>query len=246
MNTFSASFSTMFRVLLTMQLARLRRSWRPYIVVSAVMPAGIVMLLHLTNPEMAGSERLDIISGAMLLSESIATIVMLSQYMAWLKVSRALDHYRVMPISLEALVVSLTTVYSLFAWPGVFLIALEGKFLDHVPMHFSPWIVVLLLLTGLAMGSIGAIIGLLAPDEGLAGLFGNLVMMGVLFLSMVPVRSLGSWALVLWILPSTGALGILKGLIFFGPFNTWTHWLGLILYSALALTISAHLIKRPT
>ncbi len=246
MNTFSASFSTMFQVLLTMQLARLRRSWRPYIVVSAVMPAGIVALLHLTSPEMAGSERLDIISGAMLLSESIATIVMLSQYMAWLKVSRALDHYRVMPISLEALVVSLTTVYSLFAWPGVFLIALEGKFLDRVPMHFSPWIVVLLLLTGLAMGSIGAIIGLLAPDEGLAGLFGNLVMMGVLFLSMVPVRSLGSWALVLWILPSTGALGILKGLIFFGPFNTWTHWLGLILYSALALTISAHLIKRPT
>lgn len=246
MNALSASFVTMFRVLLKMQFARLRRSWRPYIVVSAVMPAGIVLLLHLTNPQMSGSERLNIISGAMLLSESIATIVMLSQYVAWLKVTQALDHYRVMPISLEVLVVSLTTVYSLFAWPGVILIALEGKYLENVPLHFSPLIILLLLLTGLAMGAVGTIIGLLAPDEGLAGLLGNLVMMGVLFLSMVPVGSMGRWTLALWVLPSTGALAILKGLMFFGPFNTWIHWLGLVLYGAVALVISSYLIKRPT
>ncbi|MCL5115890.1 MAG: ABC transporter permease [Firmicutes bacterium] len=241
----SAPFGTMLRVLMRMQFARLRRSWRPYIVVSAVMPAGIVLLIHLTNPGMAANERLNIISGAMLLAESIATIVMLSQYVAWLKVSHALDHYRVMPISLEMLVVALTTVYGLFAWPGVLLIALEGTFLDHIPMHFSPLMIVLMLVTSLAMGSVGTIIGLLAPDEGLAGLMGNLVMMGVLFLGMVPVRALGPWTIGLWILPSTGPLAILKGLVFFGSFNTGSHWLGLLLYAMSALMVSSYLMKRP-
>lgn len=240
-----ASFKTMFGVLLHMQFARLRRSWRPYIVVSAVMPAGIVVLLHLTNPHMSGVERLNVISGAMLLSESIATIVMLSQYMAWLKVSRALDHYRVLPISLALLIIALTTVYGLFAWPGIFLIAAEGVWLDHLSLHFSLLLVPLLLITSIAMGSIGSLIGLIAPDEGLAGLFGNLVMMGVLFLGMVPVNAVGQWSLAFWILPSTGPLAILKGLMFQGPYNTGPHWLELCLYAAVALAVSAYVIKRP-
>ena len=242
----SASLGTMLRVLLSMQFARLRRSWRPYIVVSAVMPAGIVLLIHLTNPRMAPAERLDVVSGAMLLAESIASIVMLSQYVAWLKVSRALDHYRVLPISLEVLMTALTTVYGLFAWPGVVLIALEGAYLDHLAMHFSPLLPLLLVLAGLTMGSVGALIGLLAADEGLAGLFGNLVMMGVLFLSLVPVRGLGSWRLALWVLPSTGALNILKGLAFQRPSADWTQWLGLVLYAGVALLLSARVIRRPT
>jgi ABC-2 type transport system permease protein len=154
----------------------------------------------------SGAERLNIISGAVLLSESIATIVMLSQYVAWLKVSRALDHYRVLPISLALLMIALTTVYGLFAWPGIFLIAAEGFWLDHLSLHFSLMLIPLLLFTSVAMGSLGSLIGLMAPDEGLAGLFGNLVMMGVLFLGMVPVDSVGQWSLAFWILPSTGPL----------------------------------------
>ncbi len=70
----------------------------------------------------------------------------------------------------------------------------------------------LLLIASVAMGSIGSLIGLMAPDEGLAGLFGNLVMMGVLFLGMVPVNTVGQWSLAFWILPSTGPLAILKGI----------------------------------
>lgn len=246
MNPPHASWGTMFRVLMRMQLARLRRHWRPYVVVSAVMPAGIVLLLYLTNSHMPTTQRAQIVSGAMLLSQSIASIVMLSQYVAWLKVSRALDHYRVMPISLEVLVIALTTAYSLFAWPGMVLIALEGRYLDQIPLHFSWLVLPLLLLTGVAMGSVGVIIGLLAPDEGLAGLFGNLVMMGILFLGMIPVSSMGPWTISLWILPSTGALDILRGLMFSGALHPLSWWLGIGLYAALALWVSSYFIKRPS
>ncbi len=247
MNSSHASLGMMFRVLMRMQLARLRRHWRPYVVVSAVMPAGIVLLLNLTNPAMPEPQRAQIVSGAMLLSQSIASIVMLSQYVAWLKVSRALDHYRVMPISLEVLVIALTTAYSFFAWPGIVLIAFEGRYLDQVPIHFSWLIVPLLLLAGVTMGSLGTIMGLLAPDEGLAGLFGNLVMMGILFLGMVPLNVMGPWAISLWILPSTGALDILRGLMFsqaLHPLLRW--WLAMGIYAIVGLGMSAYFIKRPS
>jgi hypothetical protein len=246
MSRASASFGTMLGVLMHMQFARLRRNWRPYIVVSAVMPAGIVLLLHLTNAHMSRTQEINVISGAMLLAQAISAIAMLSQHVAWLKGSRALDHYRVLPISLEVLVISLASVYSLFAWPGVLLIALEGTYLDRVPMHFSLIMVVLLLLTGVAMGSIGVIVGLLAPDEGLAGLFGNLIMMSVLFAGMVPLPALGRSRLALWILPSTGPSTILKGLLFHIPVLAWPQWVGLVAYTFLALTIGTAILKRPS
>lgn len=191
----------------------------------------------------SGAERLNIISGAVLLSQSIATIVMLSQYVAWLKVSRALDHYRVLPISLALLMIALTTVYGLFAWPGIFLIAAEGFWLDHLSLHFSLMLIPLLLFTSVAMGSLGSLIGLMAPDEGLAGLFGNLVMMGVLFLwcPSIPWDN-GRWRFGFF--PRRDPW-ILKGIMFHGPFNAWPHWLGLALYAAVAMTWSAYVIKKP-
>ncbi|MCY0865393.1 MAG: ABC transporter permease [Sulfobacillus sp.] len=241
----SPRLTTMFRVLLGMQFARLRKSWRPYIVVSAVMPAGIVLLLHLMTPHMNVSERQDVISGAMLLSEAIASIVMLSQYVAWLHVSRALDHYRVLPISLEVLVLSLTGVYGLFAWPGIALIGIEGVFLDHLTIRFGAVLIPLLLVTALAMGAIGIIIGLLAPDEGIAGLVGNLVMMAILFLGMVPAMS-SSRMPWLWILPSTGSIAILRHSLFDQPAAVTTLWTGELLYAFIALSIATYFIKRPS
>ena len=245
-NSGRASWHVMFRVLMRMQFARLRRNWRPYVIVSAVMPAGIVLLLYFMNHHMPRFQREDVITGAMLLSESIATIVMLSQYIAWLKETRALDHYRILPVSLEMLVTALATAYGAFAWPGIGLIALESHYLEHLPLHFSLWLIPLWLLTGLSMGSVGTIIGLLSPDEGLAGLFGNLLMMAILFLGMLPMSSIGPWTTGLWILPSTGPLHLLKALMFSSPIKPFLWWSGTILYAAAGLILSAWVIKRPT
>ncbi len=240
-----ASWGTMFRVLMRMQFARLRRNWRPYVIVSAVMPAGIVLLLYFTNHHMPRFQKEDIITGAMLLSESIATIVMLSQYIAWLKETRALDHYRTLPVSLEMLVTVLATAYGLFAWPGIALITLESRYLEHLSVHFSLWLIALWVLTGLGMGSVGTIIGLLAPDEGLAGLFGNLLMMAILFLDMLPLSSLGPWTAVLWLLPSTAPLHLLKSIMFHVPIHPLLWGAGTILYAACGLGLSAYLVKKP-
>ena len=243
----SASWITMITVLAHMQLARLRKSWRPYMVVSAVMPAGIVLLLHLTNPHMPLAERLNVVPGAMLLAQSIADIVMLSQFVAWLKASRALDHYRVLPVSLGALAVTLTLIYGLFSLPGVVVIGLEGEILDGLSFHVTWALLPAFLGIALALGAIGIIIGLLSPDEGLAGLFGNLMMMGVLFAGMVPISGQTGWGHdVLWLLPSTEGLVLVKAIALGVALPQLSNWLGLLLYGTLGITGAKYLMERPS
>lgn len=243
----SASWITVVRVLAHLQFARLRRHWRPYVVVSAVMPAGIVLLLHLTSPAMSMSERADVVPGAMLLAQAISGIVMLSQFVAWLKTSHALDHYRVLPISLGALVLILSAVYGLFSWPGVLVIACEGRYLDHLPFHFSATFLFVLCGNGFTLGSIGIMIGLLAPDEGLAGLFGNLVMMAVLFAGMAPLPAHLAWVhALLWILPSTGGLILVKALSLDLAGHHLFVWMGVALYGSLATLLAKYFMARPS
>ncbi|RIV21699.1 ABC transporter [Alicyclobacillaceae bacterium I2511] len=240
----SATGPKMTEVLIKMQFARLRQSWRPYVIVSAVMPAGIVLLLHLIAPAMLLSARYQVILGAMVLSESIAGVVMLSQQLAALKASKALDHYRVLPISMSILVLSMTMVYSLFAWPGILLIGLEGQYLDHVYLAWTLADIPVFLLEGVALGSIGILVGLLAPDEGLAGLIGNIVMMGILFGGMVPIG--GKLAnMLLWILPSTYALHLLPGFSSLGTLQGGVVAIGLILYAGGLWLLATWFIKRP-
>ncbi|CAB1128183.1 ABC transporter [Candidatus Hydrogenisulfobacillus filiaventi] len=233
----------MLGILFRMQLARLRQSWRPYLVVSAVMPAGIVLLLHLVDPHMSLSLRQQVVWGAMLLAASISGIVMLSQHVAHLKASGALDHYRVLPVSLAGLILVLAVVYGLFAWPGILLIGLEGAWLDHVAWSAGPAWVAVFLLEGLALGGIGALIGLLAPQEGLAGLFGNLVMMGVLFGGMVPLPP-GPVRLAADLLPSGFGLALLRSLALGQPAGGGL-WAGLTAYALVVWALASRVVARP-
>jgi ABC-2 type transport system permease protein len=237
---------SMASILFRLQLAGLRRHWRPYVIVSAVMPAGIVLLVHMVAPHMSNAETAQVVLGDMLLAEAISTIVMLSQQVAWLRQSRALDHYRLLPISEPLFLSILTLCYSLFAWPGVLCIGIEGALLDGLPLSANPLMLPILLLSGVALGGIGALIGLLSPREGLAGLFGNLVMMGILFAGVVPIAGASAWAVwLLRLLPSTYGISLLRDVSLGGTAGSPGDWLALLLYCVAALAAASGAMRRP-
>jgi hypothetical protein len=239
-----APWPVMALVLLEMQLARLRLKWRPYAVVSTVMPAGIVLLLHLSDPTMGPARRLAVVTGGAVLAVAIAAVVMLSQAVASMKASRVLDHYRVLPVSIPTLAAALAGVYGLFGWPGAFVVLAEGRWLDHVAVAWSAAFIPVLLVGGFALGAVGILIGLAAPDESLAGLVGNLVMMAILFLGMTPVSVGRPWSLGLWLLPSTGPLLILRTLVA-GRAPAPVLVAGTVTYAAVAVAASARALARP-
>jgi ABC-2 type transport system permease protein len=66
-------------------------------------------------------------------------------------------------------------------------------------------------LGSFALAGLGVLIGFAAPDEQLAGMYSNLVMMAVLFLGILPAAKLPGWLdPVRAVLPSTYAVNALK------------------------------------
>lgn len=233
-----------FPVLLRMQVARLRRSWRQYLIVSSTMPAGIMLLLRAMLPHPAPQVALQIVAGNIALAVAITAIVMLAQRIAWMRQSHVLDYYATLPVPLGALVLAVLLSYLMFALPGMALVLLLGALSFHLPLHLG-WILLPdILLLGVALSGIGVLIGLLARDEQLAGLFGNLVMMAVLFLGVIPASRVPLLMRdVAWALPSTYGVRLLIGAFQRGAADTPLLLLGLALYGAalfaLALTLRA-------
>jgi len=203
--------ATQFWVPFLMQLARVRLSWRQYLIVSSAMPLGIVLLLRLAGGISGRDGAVQIITGNVVLAIAITAISMLAQRIAWMKAQRVFDYYATMPISRVLLLLAILTSFFVFALPGIAAILIVGALLYHISLVLSWTLLPLIAGCGLALAGIGIAIGLAAPDEQLAGLFANLAMMAVLFLAIIPSARLPQGVTeIAWIIPSTYAVNAMK------------------------------------
>ena len=201
-----------FRVLMSIQMSRLRTSWRPYLIVSSVMPLGIAVLMRAVMEEDQVREfGRQIVAGSVVLAIAMTAIVMLAQRMASLKETKALDYYSTLPVSRGAVVAAVLLSFAIFSLPGTVIVVLLGAALFDLSL-VALWVVVPVWALGsFALAGIGLLIGFGAPDEQLAGMYSNLAMMAVLFLGILPNGKLPEWlSPVRVVLPSTYAVDALK------------------------------------
>lgn len=210
--TMRSSRGERFRVLLSIQMSRLRTSWRPYLIVSSVMPLGIAVLMRaVMEREQVRDFGQQIVAGSVVLAIAMTAIVMLAQRMATLKESRAIDYYSTLPVSRGAVVAAVLLSFAVFSLPGTIIVVVLGAALFDLSL-VALWVVVPVWALGsFALAGIGLFIGFGAPDEQLAGMYSNLAMMAVLFLGILPADKLPGWISPLRIvLPSTYAVEALK------------------------------------
>ena len=210
--TMRSSPSDRFKVLLSIQMSRLRTSWRPYLIVSSVMPLGIAVLMRaVMEPSQVREFGQQIVAGSVVLAIAMTAIVMLAQRMATLKESRAIDYYSTLPVPRGAVVASVLLSFAIFSLPGTIIVVLLGAALFDLSL-VALWVVVPVWALGsFALAGIGLFIGFGAPDEQLAGMYSNLAMMAVLFLGILPQDKLPGWISPLRVvLPSTYAVDALK------------------------------------
>lgn len=201
-----------FRVLLAIQMSRLRTSWRPYLIVSSVMPLGIAVLMRaVMEPAQVTEFGQQIVAGSVVLAIAMTAVVMLAQRMATLKETRAIDFYSTLPVSRTAVVAAVLLSFAVFSLPGTIIVVLLGAALFDLSL-VALWVVVPVWALGsFALAGIGLLIGFGAPDEQLAGMYSNLAMMAVLFLGILPQERLPGWlSPVRVVLPSTYAIDALK------------------------------------
>lgn len=200
------------KVLLGMQLARLRTAWRPYLIVSSAMPLGIALLMRaIMDPAQVAEFGEQIVAGCAVLAIAMTAIVMLAQRVAALKESGGLDFYATLPVSRPALILAILVSFAVFALPGMLIVLAGGAALFDLSFA-ALWSAPPVWLAGsIALAGIGVALGFLAPDEQLAGMYSNLAMMAVLFLGILPADKLpDAFGPLRAVLPSTYAVDALK------------------------------------
>jgi ABC-2 type transport system permease protein len=220
----STSFEK-FMTLLRMQLARVRTSWRPYLIVSSAMPLGIAVLLRaVMDPEQVDRFGEQIVAGSAVLAIAMTAIVMLAQRIAALRESGGLDFYSSLPVKRWMLVLSILVSFAIFSLPGTIIVSVLGAMLFDLSLAALWAAVPVWALGSFALAGVGVAVGLAAPDEQLAGMYSNLAMMAVLFLGIIPAGRLPGWlGPVRAVLPSTYAVDALKpGLA--GSFTSGQVW----------------------
>ena len=201
-----------FLVLLWMQLARLRTSWRPYLIVSSVMRLGIAVLMRaVMNERQVREFGEQIVAGSVVLAIAMTAIVMLAQRVAWLKETGAIDYYGTLPISRASLVASVLLSFAAFSLPGTVIVVVLGAAMFDLSLAALWAVIPVWALGSFALAGLGVVIGFGAPDEQLAGMYSNLAMMAVLFLGILPAEKIPGWLEpVRAVLPSTYAVDALK------------------------------------
>ena len=201
-----------FTTLLRMQLARVRTSWRPYLIVSSAMPLGIAVLLRaIMDADQVEAFGEQIVAGSAVLAIAMTAVVMLAQRIAALKESGGLDFYASLPVKRGMLILAILVSFAIFSLPGTIIVSVLGAMLFDLSFTALWAAVPVWALGSFALAGLGVAVGLAAPDEQLAGMYSNLAMMAVLFLGIIPTGRLPGWLGPLRaVLPSTYAVDALK------------------------------------
>ena len=201
-----------FATLLRMQLARVRTSWRPYLIVSSAMPLGIAVLLRaIMDADQVEAFGEQIVAGSAVLAIAMTAVVMLAQRIAALRESGGLDFYASLPVKRGMLILAILVSFAIFSLPGTIIVSVLGAMLFDLSFTALWAAVPVWALGSFALAGLGVAVGLAAPDEQLAGMYSNLAMMAVLFLGIIPTGRLPGWlGPVRAVLPSTYAVDALK------------------------------------
>lgn len=201
-----------FKVLLAIQMTRVRTSWRPYLIVSSAMPLGIAVLMRaVMDDDQVAELGSQVVAGNAVLAIAMTAIVMLAQRMASLKENGVIDFYSTLPVSRAAVVASVLVSFALFALPGLIIVLSLGAVMFDLSLVALWAALPVWVLGSFALAGVGIAIGFGAPDEQLAGMYSNLAMMSILFLGILPAATIPGWLTpVKAVLPSTYAVEVLK------------------------------------
>ncbi|MBX7465474.1 MULTISPECIES: ABC transporter permease [unclassified Streptomyces] len=184
------------------QLSRARVARIPLLFVATFQSVGIMILMR--GVVDGGSEARSVVAGSSVLVVAFVALNLLAQYFGRLRADGGLDHYATLPVRPASVVLGTAAAYASFTVPGTFVTAVFGCLLFGLPMAHLWILAAVIPLAGAALSGLGAALGLLAPRQELATLFGQLGMSAALLLGVLPAsRMPGPIAYARDLLPST-------------------------------------------
>lgn len=157
------------------QLANWRWSWRGMVLTSIVAPllgmAGLGVFAHRDDPRALAY----ILTGNLVMSLLFGTFDKVAGHFAYMRLVGRLEYFATLPIYRAALILATVFAFLVLALPAALFTLAAGTLILGVPLALSPWIVVVIPLTGVTLCGLGAIIGIVVPAPEEAGSFSTLV-----------------------------------------------------------------------
>jgi ABC-2 type transport system permease protein len=182
-----------FKYLWLEQLLEVRTMWYWFFIFSLFMPFSMVFGFSRIGSGLNDRESLlYIISGAAIFAVTTEGILTMSQKFGEMKKMGMIVYYASLPISKSAFIMAAILVRMLVILPGMLLPIIAGPLLYNMNFSFSPWVLILLPLTGLTLSAIGMVIGTLVNSLELIGVIGNILIFILLFAApiFIPAQAL--------------------------------------------------------
>lgn len=174
-----------FADLFFIQFSTVRTGWQWIFLTSSAIPLGILFFMSFVTGQRGHGIVLYFISGNVVVALMLNPLFMLAGQFSWARQSHAFDFYAGLPISRAALILAGITVSVIFTIPGMVALLVLGMMIFHLWVLPSPLIIFLMLLSPTAISGIGAMIGVLAANQQVAGVVANMFMLMVMFLSPI-------------------------------------------------------------
>jgi ABC-2 type transport system permease protein len=220
------------------QLSNWRWAWRSVIVVDTAAPLVSLIALGVFARDAGPDALAYVLTGNIVLSLMFGNLDKVSGHMAYLRAVGSLSYFATLPIQRPIFVLATVLAFMVLSLPSLLVTLLVGSLILHVPLAPSPFILIVVPLSAIALSGIGALIGTSArtPQEaGSLTLLTTLVLAG-LGAIIIPPERLPGWMLVVrQFSPATYATSALRQTLL-GPV-TPIIWLDLAALVGIALMV---------
>jgi ABC-2 type transport system permease protein len=173
------------RDLFFIQFAAIRTGWQWYFLVSSIIPLGMLYFLSYAANTADPAIPMYYITGSMVVALVFNSMSMLAGQLASFRQYRLFDFYAGLPVSRTGVILATVAVSALLALPGMLLMLVFGTLIYHIVLSPSALVVIVMLVGPLTLCGVGALIGVLSPNQQVAGVLANLALVVVMFLSPV-------------------------------------------------------------
>jgi ABC-2 type transport system permease protein len=204
-----------------MQLANFRWTWRWQVIGGLLAPLSFMFMLNTLLEREAGTAGAvalgaHILAGNVVMSTVFTTMGHTASRFNWLKETEGLDYYATLPIDRAMLVAAVLLAFVTLGLPNLVATVVLGKLLFALPLAPHPLALVAILLAALSLASVGATVGILAPDRAAQQVADNLLLFAMLFLSPVLIPAERLPLLLQWtskLLPTSYVVDALRTLL---------------------------------
>ena len=169
------------------------------LIVETLIALGFIVGLGFLIPDVTPDQAAYLVTGVPVLSLLMVGLVLVPQMMAQAKLEGTFDYVWSLPVPRMVYLLADATVWLLLSLPGIVVALVLGSFYYDFTLHFSPWILLVFVLTPVSATFIGYTIAHLSPRPEVTMLVGNMLAFFVLIFSPIyyPIDQLPDWMAVL-------------------------------------------------